>query len=67
MNALLYILLGLALLGVVYALGRGVIGMAQGRDMSARQSNRFMGMRVVFQALAVLIIVLLAVLGGQLG
>lgn len=67
MNALLYILLALAVLGVVFALGRGIVGMAQGQALGGRQSNRFMSMRVIFQLAAVLIVLILGYLGGQVG
>lgn len=67
MNVFLYILLALAVGGVVFALGRGVIGMAQGRDVSGRQSNKFMSMRIIFQLAAVLIVLIIGYLGGQFG
>jgi len=67
MDSLLYFLLAACVVGVVYALARGVIGMANGKDVSGRQSNKYMGMRVIFQGAAVLIIVLIAYLAGQMG
>lgn len=65
MNTALYIALALAVAAVVYVLARGVIGMAQGRDMTGRTSNKFMSYRVTFQALAILIVVLMAYMAGQ--
>jgi chaperone required for assembly of F1-ATPase len=67
MKPLLYIALALAVGGVVFALARGVVGMAQGRDISDRTSNKYMSLRVIFQFAAVLIVLALAYLGGQFG
>lgn len=61
MTIALYIVLGLAAVGVLYVLARGVIGMANGADMSGRQSNRYMSYRVAFQLLAVVAVILIAV------
>ncbi len=61
MTIALYIVLGLAAVGVLYVLARGVIGMANGADMSGRQSNKYMSYRVAFQLLAVVAVILIAV------
>jgi hypothetical protein len=65
MNTLLYILLGLAVLGVVYALTRGVLLMASGKDITGEQSNRMMSMRVKLQAAAIIIVVLIFLLSQR--
>ena len=60
MNAALYIVLGLAVIGVVYVLARGVIGMANGANVDGRQSNKFMSYRVALQLIAVLAVLAIA-------
>ena len=56
MRILLLIFLLLAMAGVVYVLVRGVIGMASGKDVTGEQSQMWMQRRVMFQALAILIV-----------
>lgn len=65
MQTLLYILLALAVAGVVYALTRGVLFMASGRDVTGEQSNRMMSLRVKLQAAAIVIIVLIFLLSQR--
>jgi hypothetical protein len=66
MRIVLLILLLLAMAAVVYVLVRGVIGMASGKDVSGEQSQKWMQRRVLFQGLAVLIVLgLLALAGGS--
>lgn len=63
MNNAMYVLLGLAIAGVVYALVRGVLTMAGGKDVTGRTSNRYMVNRVALQGGAVLIIVVIWLIG----
>ena len=42
--------------GVLYVLVRGVIGMASGKDPTGEQSQMWMQRRVLFQGLAILIV-----------
>jgi len=66
MRIVLLLLLLLAMAAVVYVLVRGVIGMASGKDVSGEQSQKWMQRRVLFQGLAVLIVLgLLALAGGS--
>ncbi len=65
MNVALYIVLGLAVLGVVYALARGVIAMANGKDMTGRTSNKYMSYRVGLQFLAVAIVLIIALVARR--
>jgi Hypoxia induced protein conserved region len=60
----LLILLLLAMAGVVYVLVRGVIAMASGRDVTGEQSQMWMRRRVMFQALAVVIVMALLYLAS---
>ena len=59
MRIFLLILLLLAMAGVVYVLVRGVIAMASGKDMSGEQSQMWMRRRVMFQALAIVLVMLI--------
>lgn len=65
MNAFLIALVVLAALATGYVLVRGIMTMASGKDISGAQSNKFMSMRVIFQLVAVLLIVLLLIVGGR--
>lgn len=59
MDILLYILLGVALAAVVYVLARGVIAMAQGKDVSGEVQQNYMRKRVQYQAIAIVIVILI--------
>ena len=66
MNTLLIILLVLAMAATAYVLVRGVMGMASGKDLSGEQSQKWMQRRVLFQAAAILVVILLlAVASGS--
>ena len=64
MNTLLIILIVLAALATLVVLVRGVINMAQGKDLTGQRSKQLMRKRVMFQALTILLVVLLLVLAG---
>ena len=53
------IVLGAALLIVAGILGWGVLTMARGGECNAKNSNRIMRYRIIFQAAALLVIMLL--------
>jgi hypothetical protein len=59
MQTILIILVALAALATLYVLVRGVIGMAQGKDISGMRSQELMRKRVMFQAVAIILVVLL--------
>ena len=64
----LLILLLLAMAATGYVLVRGVILMASGKDLTGEQSQQWMRRRVLFQAVAiVLVILILAVAGASSG
>ncbi len=65
MNTLLIILIVLAAAATAYVLVRGIITMAQGKDVSGVQSNKLMASRVAFQGLAILLVIILFLLGGR--
>jgi len=64
MNTILVILLILAAGATLYVLVKGVIGMAQQKDITGRRSQDLMRKRVLFQAIAILIAVLILLLAG---
>jgi hypothetical protein len=59
MQPLLIIMVVLAALATLYVLVRGVIGMAQGQDVSGMRSQELMRKRVMFQAVTIVFAVLL--------
>ena len=65
MNGFIIALIILAALATAYVLVRGIITMAQGKDITGQQSNKYMSMRVGFQALTILLVILLLVIGGR--
>lgn len=64
MRAFLLVLLLLAMAGVLYVLVRGVIAMASGKDVTGEQSQMWMRRRVLFQAVAVVIVILILAVAG---
>ena len=75
MNTFLAILLAAAMIATVVALVRGVVSFLQegtaqvrngdGPSPSALKSNRMMQQRIFFQALAILVVVLLLFFAGR--
>jgi hypothetical protein len=64
MNSFLFILLLIAMGAVAYVLVRGVITMAQGKDVSGEVQQGYMQKRVLYQGVAIVIVVLILVLAG---
>ena len=64
MQTLLIILIVAAALATLFVLVKGVIGMAQGRDLSGQRSQDLMRKRVMFQGLAIVLVILLLALGS---
>jgi len=64
METLLIILIVLAAGATLFVLVKGVIGMAQGKDVSGMRSQELMRKRVMFQALAIIFVVLLLLLAS---
>jgi hypothetical protein len=67
MRPALLILLILAMAATLYVLVRGVIAMASGKDLSGEQSQKWMQRRVLFQAVAIVIVVLILIVAGSSG
>jgi len=64
MNTLLIILLVLAMGATAYVLVRGVMAMASGKDVSGERQQSYMRKRVLFQAVAIIIVMLILVVAG---
>lgn len=67
MTPLLLILLLLAMAATAYVLVRGVIAMASGKDLTGEQQQNYMRKRVLFQALAIVIVILILFAAGSSG
>ncbi len=65
MNAILIALIVLAALGTAFVLIRGIITMAQGKDISGQQSNKLMSMRVVLQMITITLVIILFIVAGR--
>jgi len=59
MRVILIVLLVLAAGATLFVLVKGVIGMAQGKDITGQRSQELMRKRILFQAIAIAIAVLL--------
>ena len=59
MNILLIIALVAAMAATAYVLVRGVMTMANGKDISGQQSQNWMQKRVIFQAVAIILVILI--------
>jgi hypothetical protein len=65
MTPILMILLLLAMAATAYVLVRGVISMASGKDVTGEQSQKWMQRRVLFQAVAIVIVVFILIIAGS--
>lgn len=64
MQTLLILLIALAAGATLFVLVKGVIGMAQGKDLTGARSQDLMRKRVMFQAAAIVLVVLLLMLAS---
>ena len=58
MSIFLLILIFVAAAATLYVLVQGVIGMASGKDITGERSQQLMRKRVLFQAVAIVLVVL---------
>ena len=65
MSTLLIILLVIAMAATAYVLVRGVIAMASGKDLSGEQQQSYMRKRVMFQAVAIVLVILILAVAGN--
>jgi len=64
MSILLIILLVVAMGATAYVLVRGVVAMASGKDVTGAQQQNWMRKRVLFQAVAIVLIALILLVAG---
>ena len=64
MNALLIIALIAAMGATAYVLVRGVMAMASGKDLSGERQQHYMRKRVLYQGVAIMIVVVILLLAG---
>ena len=64
MNTLLLILLLVAMAATAYVLVRGIIAMASGKDVTGEQQQNYMRKRVLFQGVAIVIVILILAMAG---
>ena len=67
MSTFLSILLLIAMAAVLYVLVRGVIAMANGRDVTGEVQQGYMQKRVLYQAIAIVIVILILAMAGGRG
>ncbi len=58
MQTFLMFLIAVAALATLYVLVKGVIGMAQGKDVTGERSQALMRNRVMLQAVAIILVIL---------
>ena len=61
----LIVLLVLAMAATAYVLVRGVIAMASGKDLTGEQQQNYMRKRVLFQGLAIVLVMALLYFAGS--
>jgi hypothetical protein len=64
-NIPLIILLVLAMGATAYVLVRGVIAMASGKDVTGEQQQNYMRKRVLFQGIAIVIVIAILYFAGN--
>ena len=67
MSIILIILIVLAAGATLFVLVKGVVGMASGTDVTGQRSQDLMRKRVFFQAIAIVLVVLLMLVAGGKG
>jgi hypothetical protein len=58
MQPLLFVLIFLMAGATLFILVKGVIGMAQGKDITGQRSQQLMRKRVLFQAITIVLVIL---------
>ncbi|HEY0044685.1 MAG TPA: twin transmembrane helix small protein [Allosphingosinicella sp.] len=64
MQTFLFILIIAAALATLFVLAKGVIGMANGKDVTGQRSQGLMRQRVMFQSIAILLIIVFLMMAG---
>ncbi len=66
MQSLLTIAFYVALAGIVVVLGFGIANLVRTDDKQASRSNKLMRLRVIFQAVAIALLVLIGIVAGAI-
>jgi hypothetical protein len=64
MNAFIFVLIILMAGATLFILVKGVIGMAQGKDLTGMRSQQLMRKRVLFQAITIILVMLFLLLAS---
>jgi hypothetical protein len=64
MTVLLFILIFLMAGATLFILVKGVVGMAQGKDITGERSQQLMRKRVLFQAITIILVILFLLLAS---
>ena len=67
MSTVMIILLVIAMAATAYVLVRGVMAMASGKDVTGEQQQNWMRKRVLFQAVAIVLVALILIMAGASG
>ncbi len=67
MSTVMIILLVAAMAATAYVLVRGVIAMASGKDVTGEQQQAWMRKRVLFQAVAIVLVALILIMASASG
>lgn len=58
MQPILFVLIFVMAAATLYILIKGVVGMAQGKDLTGQRSQQLMRKRVLFQAITIVLVIL---------
>jgi hypothetical protein len=64
MSKFVFVLIFLMAGATLFILVKGVIGMAQGKDLTGMRSQQLMRKRVLFQAITIILVILFLLLAG---
>lgn len=64
MQPLLFVLIAIMAGATLFILVKGVIGMAQGKDLTGQRSQQLMRKRVMFQAVTIILVILFLLLAS---
>ena len=67
MDIFLFILIVIAAGATLFVLAKGVIGMASGKDITGARSQQLMRKRVMYQAVAVILVILFLLVASGRG
>ena len=65
MQPVLFILILIMAAATLFILVKGVIGMAQGKDLTGMRSQQLMRKRVLYQAITIVLVILFLLLAGR--